>query len=145
MGVGSVDHRSARLWARVPEGGEAGLTLVLLPDSGGEQRGEWQPALSAAADFTTAVTYPDDFPGHQDLRPVTRYCFPLQTAPGQVCGEGRFVTAPAGFADTPDRFSFALAAAISPSSGRGGCPGTRWTCWRPATGRWWRMRRASCC
>jgi phosphodiesterase/alkaline phosphatase D-like protein len=114
VGVGNVDHRSARLWARVPRGAKGGLTLVLLPETGGAISATWQPAISAASDFTTAVTYPDDFPGHADLRPVTRYGLRLQTAAGQVCGEGRFVTAPAGFDDTPERFCFAFSSCHQP-------------------------------
>lgn len=114
--VGNVDHRSARIWTRVPELGSAGLELVLLSRDGACEKASVVRRPDPRADHTVVFTYPDDFPGARDLRPVTRYQFRVQTSDGVVIGEGRFETAPAGLEDTPERFCFGFGSCHQPFS-----------------------------
>ena len=116
VAAGSVDHRSARIWARAPDLGAARLELVLLAPDGVTRASLVAVRPDVRADQTLVCTYPDDFPGAGDLRPATRYQFRLHTSDGRSIGDGAFETAPGGAEDTPERFSFAFASCNQPFS-----------------------------
>lgn len=120
--VGTVDHRSVRIWARIPDLDAADSELVLLRPDGSTTHAPFARRPDARADHTLAFTYPDDFRGAPDLRPAARYRFHLQASGGTVIGEGGFETAPAGAEDTPDRFCFAFGSCHQPFD-RDGQPG----------------------
>ncbi len=116
VGVGTVDHRSARIWMRAPGAGAGQLTLVLISPEGSDLHCAIAAGSDPGADHTLVVTYPDDFPGAAPLRPLARYQFRVQAADGRLVGEGRFETAPAGPEDTPERFCFAFTSCHQPFS-----------------------------
>ncbi|HEY0709867.1 MAG TPA: alkaline phosphatase D family protein, partial [Polyangia bacterium] len=122
VAVGSVDHRSVRIWARVPTESESPLAFVLFPPEGPKVQAHVSRRPDASADHTLVFTYPDDFASVPDLRPSTRYRFRLQTDAETLIGEGGFDTAPTGLADTPDRFCFAFSSCHQPFS-KDGTPG----------------------
>lgn len=116
VAVGNVDHRSVRIWARVPNLGAAALTFVLLPPDGSRTEAPLARRPHPEADHTLVFTYPDDFPGSTPLRATTHYQFRLQTSAGDVIGAGAFDTAPTGTDDTPDRLCFAFSSCHQPFS-----------------------------
>jgi alkaline phosphatase D len=118
VAVGTVDHRSARLWARAERPGDYLLTVSEGPAVVGT--GAFTIDPTHPLDHTAALSYPDDFPGAAPLQPLHRYHFKITSVAGDVfVGAGQFETAPADPASTPDHFSIGVMSCHQPFSSEG--------------------------
>jgi alkaline phosphatase D len=117
VSVGTVDHHSARIWARASRPGDYVLTINGGPTAVG---GSFTIEPSNPLDNTIVVVYPNDFPGAPPLQPLHRYTFKIVSREGDVfVGAGQFETAPADEASTPSRFSFGVVSCHQPFSSEG--------------------------
>lgn len=109
VGAGIVDHRSARIWARLDP--LAAHELEIVSAEGRVARFSVAPA-SAGSDGTGAWTYPDDVIG-PDLLPLQRYRVRLWRD-GALVAEAAFATAPRSAADAPEHWTFAAMSCNQP-------------------------------
>lgn len=109
VAVGATDATGVRLWLRT----RAGAHDLEIWNATARHGGTIELAPPPGSDGTTSVRYPDDFPGAAPLAPVTAYAYRVRRGDA-VVGVGRFETAPAGAADTPSRFSFAVTSCHQP-------------------------------
>jgi len=106
---GIPDHRSVRIWVRTDR---PGRHRIAMHGPGGPMQGTFEIAADDG-DGTGVVRWPDDV-GGAALEPHTTYTFEVFSAGDALVGEGRFTTAPASAAQTPDRFSFAFGSCHQP-------------------------------
>ena len=98
VAVGTVDHRSARIWFRAER---PGSYVLEISGPGGALHGRATVRVSDgnATDNTTTVLYPGP---DRDLAPLTRYDVKIASEDGLVfVGEAQFETAPATPNDVP--------------------------------------------
>ena len=117
VAVGGVTSGAARLWLRARSPGAYVATWWRDGEPAGVQRLEVVVPGEDESDHTLSFTIPGE---HGALRPITRYRFRItSTEDDRVVGEGRFETAPAGAADAPTSFSFAIMSCNQPFDGEG--------------------------
>jgi alkaline phosphatase D len=118
IGVGTVDHRSARLWFRAAQ---PGTYAVEVKGPGGALHGRTSVVIKAGNtnDNTATLVYPGA-PTLGDLTPLTRYNVHVASEDGLVVvGEATFETAPAGPKDAPADFSIGVFSCHQPFSSEG--------------------------
>jgi alkaline phosphatase D len=115
VSVGSVDHRSARLWFRAER---PGPYRVEVTGPGGTPHGNVVVEVVGdnVRDNTATLVYPDVLgAAAAPLAPLTRYGFRVKAVDGTVAvGEGRFETAPGSAAQTPQKFSIGVVSCHQP-------------------------------
>jgi alkaline phosphatase D len=105
VAVGTVDHRSARIWFRAQQPGSY-VVEVKGPAGALHGRASAMIAPDNATDNTLAIVYPG--PG-RDLTPLTHYDVRITSEDGLVfVGTAQFETAPAGAADAPGNFKIGV-------------------------------------
>lgn len=119
VAVGATDARSARIWVRSSMPGRHELVV----HREGDELNAWSGTFdvpSGPGDGTASVRWPDDFEGARPLAPAAPHRFRvIRSIDGAVLGDGRFVTAPIGEADTPSRFSIAVMSCHQPFDDEG--------------------------
>jgi alkaline phosphatase D len=110
VAVGSVDHRSARVWVRSDAPGPH--TIELHHPDGRVEAGAFDVPDAPELDGTASVRWPDDL-GLADLGPHRTYTFEIRRGE-DVIGAGRFVTAPRGVDDAPESVSIAIGSCNQP-------------------------------
>jgi alkaline phosphatase D len=120
VAVGAVGPHSVRLWMRAERPGT--LRVRWWPENAAHHAAEAAVHIPEpnACDNTASIVLPDDCPHAPPLVPLRRYRFDVvQCADQRVIGEGRFETAPAHPAETPEHFSIALLSCHQPFTPRG--------------------------
>ncbi|HEX2660014.1 MAG TPA: alkaline phosphatase D family protein, partial [Polyangia bacterium] len=114
VSVGTVDHRSVRLWFRAERPGRY-VVSIRGADLAPHGRAVIDIAPGNPTDNTAAFTYPDQAPGAPPLSSLHRYTFRVVSEDETlVVGEGAFETAPATPDDTPSIFTVGLISCHQP-------------------------------
>jgi alkaline phosphatase D len=115
IGVGAVDHRSARLWFRAAR---PGTYAVEVKGPGGALHGRTSVEIEPGNtnDNTATLVYP----ATGDLAPLNRYTVHVASEDGLVVvGEATFETAPVGAKDAPPDFGIGVFSCHQPFSSEG--------------------------
>ena len=114
--VGGINATEARVWMRTSRPGKHRISWWPFDEPGREGHLDFVTPTDDASDNTHALTIPGA--AGERLQPLTRYGFRVSSG-DHLVGDGRFQTAPASPADTPETFSFAIMSCNQPFDSHG--------------------------
>jgi alkaline phosphatase D len=111
IAIGAVGANTARIWLRSELPGRVRLEYWPIESPAESQSTLLDIPETGAKDHTACIALPTS---GRELKPLQRYGVRAVHVSGRTIGEGRFETAPAREAETPERFSVALMSCNQP-------------------------------